>query len=170
MEGKFYVNPVLWAVENNITSGTSTTTFSPDQECTRGQVVTFLWRTAGKPEPVSTEHPFTDVRSNAFYYKAMLWAVENGITSGKTATTFAPDAACSRAEVVTFLWRAAGKPAPASMDCAFTDVKTGGFYYKAMLWAVENNITKGMTKTTFEPNSICNRGQVVTFLYRDVMN
>lgn len=170
VEGKFYVNPVLWAVENNITSGTSTTTFSPDQECTRGQVVTFLWRTAGKPEPVSTEHPFTDVRSNAFYYKAMLWAVENGITSGKTATTFAPDAACSRAEVVTFLWRAAGKPAPASMDCAFTDVKTGGFYYKAMLWAVENNITKGMTKTTFEPNSICNRGQVVTFLYRDVMN
>ena len=104
-EGRYYYDPVLWAVENGITAGITPTTFAPDSNCTRGQVVTFLWRAAGKPEPKTTVHPFTDVNEKAYYYKAMLWAVENGITAGMTATTFAPDQTCNRGQVVTFLYR-----------------------------------------------------------------
>ena len=165
-DGSFYINPVLWAVENGITAGMTDTTFAPMTECTRAQVVTFLWRAAGCPEPVSTEHPFTDVEEGRFYYKAMLWAVENGIAYGMTETTFAPDAKCTRAQVVTFLWRSVDCPGFTSAEHPFTDVKEGTFYYKAMLWAVENEITAGMTKTTFAPDATCTRGQVVTFLYR----
>lgn len=164
--GKFYYNPVMWALENNITKGITDSTFEPDTGCSRGQVVTFLWRAAGCPEPTSTEHNFTDVRKGAYYYKAMLWAVEQGITVGTTKTTFAPDDTCTRGQVVTFLWRAAGSPAAVNREHSFTDVRENGYYFKAMLWAVENGITKGTTKTEFAPDDTCNRGQVVTFLYR----
>lgn len=165
-KGAFYYEPVLWAVENGIASGMTDTTFGPGLDCTRGQVVTFLWRAAGKPEPTTMDHPFTDVKEGAFYYKAMLWAVENGITQGTSATTFAPNLPCDRGTVVTFLHRAKGKPAPTTAEHPFTDVDRSRFYYEAMLWAVENGVTSGMTKTTFAPAAACTRGQVVTFLYR----
>ena len=166
-EGSFCYDPVLWAVKKGITNGTSATTFEPNTSCNRGQVVTFLWRAAGSPEPKSTTNPFTDVKEGKFYYKAVLWAVEKGITKGMTATTFEPDTKCNRGQVVTFLWRAKNNPEPTSTEHPFKDVTNPkAFYYKAMLWAVENEITKGMTATTFAPDSICNRGQVVTFLYR----
>ena len=161
----YYYQPMLWAVENGITNGTSDVTFGPKKTCTRGQVVTFLWRAYGCPEPTATNHPFTDVKSGAYYYKAMLWAVENGITTGTSATTFGPNKDCTRGQVVTFLWRAAGSPEPESDDCPFTDVKTTATNYKAILWAVENGITNGTSPTTFSPNKTCTRGQVVTFLY-----
>ena len=164
--GKFYFDAVAWAVENKITEGVGGNLFAPDKECTRGQVVTFLWRAAGSPAPKSTEHPFTDVKEGKFYYDAMLWAVENNITTGMTATTFDPDGICTRGQVVTFLWRAKNMPKATNTEHPFTDVEEGKYYYDAMLWAVENGITDGMTKTTFAPNNTCNRGQVVTFLHR----
>ena len=167
-EGKFYYKPVMWAYYSDpqVTAGTDETHFSPNKDCTRAQVVTFLWRAAGCPEPTITEHPFTDVKSTGFYYKAMLWAVENGITAGTTPTTFGPNKACTRAQVVTFLWRAQGEPEPTTTDCPFTDVKSNSAYYKAILWAVETGVTAGTSATTFSPGKTCNRGQVVTFLYR----
>ena len=166
IEGKFYFDAVEWAVKNNITKGMTDTTFEPSTECTRGQVVTFLWRAAGSPEPKSTNNPFTDVKEGKSYYKAVLWAVENGITEGMTKTTFEPGTTCTRGQVVTFLWRAKNKPAATNVEHPFTDVKEGKFYYDAMLWAVENKITEGMSSTTFVPDGTCTRGQVVTFLYR----
>lgn len=162
----YFYTPVLWAVENGITSGTSATTFSPDQTCTRSQVVTFLWRAMGQPEPETTETAFTDIAPGAFYYKAVLWAVENGITSGLNATTFGPGEPCTRAQVVTFLWRALGKPESKNVQTDFTDTLPGAFYEKPVLWAVENGITSGLNATTFAPDNACTRGQVVTFLYR----
>ncbi len=162
----FYYKPTLWAVANNITTGTSKTSFSPNEACTRGQIVTFLWRAAGCPEPKTTTMPFTDVGSKAFYRKAVLWAVENGITSGTSKTTFSPNDPCTRGQIATFLWRAKGKPTPTSTNMPFNDVAKKDFYYKAVLWAVENKITSGTSKTTFEPNVSCTRGQIVTFLYR----
>lgn len=164
---KFYYEPVLWAVEKGITQGDgSSNTFNPDGECTRGQVVTFLWRAAGEPEPNTTEHSFTDVKEGKYYYKAMLWAVEKGITNGLTATTFGPDEKCSRAEFVTFLWRAEQKPA-AQGSTSFTDTEANRFYTDAVVWAAENNITNGDgSDTIFNPTGECSRGQVVTFLYR----
>lgn len=165
-KGRFYYVPVLWAVENGITKGMTETEFQPDGICTRGQVVTFLWRANGSPKPTSTNNPFVDVKEGAFYYNAVLWAVENGITSGMDPTHFAPNEPCTRGHVVTFLWRAMGKPAAKNQNNSFTDVKEGAFYYRAMLWAVEKSITVGMTQTTFEPNTACTRGQIVTFLYR----
>ena len=149
-----------------MTSGTSPTTFSPTMDCSRAQVVTFLWRAMGSPEPTGTANPFTDVSPDAYYYKAVLWAVEKGITKGATATTFAPDATVTRAQFVTFLWRAANLPA-ASGTNPFTDLTdTGAYYYNAVLWAAEQAITAGTSATTFSPDDICSRGQVVTFLYR----
>ncbi len=165
-EKAFYYDAVEWAVKNNITKGMTDTTFEPGTACNRGQVVTFLWRAAGSPAPSSDKCDFTDVKKGAFYYDAMLWAVENGITKGMTDTSFAPNAICNRGQVVTFLHRAVGSPAPSSTSTNFTDVSEKGFYYNAMLWAVENGVTKGMTDTTFAPTADCNRGQVVTFLYR----
>ena len=165
-EKAFYYDAVAWAVKNNVTNGMTDTTFAPNSACNRGQVVTFLWRAAGSPEPTTTTCNFTDVKSGAFYYKAMLWAVENGITKGMTDTTFAPNAICNRGQVVTFLHRALNSPAPSATSTNFTDVSEKGFYYTAMLWAVENGVTKGMTDTTFAPTADCNRGQVVTFLFR----
>ena len=141
------------------------TTFNPNGNCQRAQVVTFLWRAAGSPEPTKNENPFTDVKETDFYYKAVLWAVEKGITNGLTADTFGPFALCNRAQVVTFLWRAMGSPA-STADVAFTDVVPGQFYSTAVAWAVENGITNGISATEFGVGGTCNRAQVVTFLYR----
>ena len=165
-EKSFCELPVAWAVGEGITTGASGTKFSPNGNCTRAQVVTFLWRAAGEPNPKSTSCKFKDVDKNAYYYKAMLWAVENGITTGTSATKFNPNGKCSRAQVVTFLWRAAGEPNPKSTSSPFKDVDKTAFYYKAMLWAVEREITAGTSGTTFSPDKTCTRGQVVTFLYR----
>jgi len=166
---KFYYDAVYWAfnAEPQITKGIDDTHFGPDKDCTRGQVVTFLWRAAGCPAPVvTTSSKFTDVKPGAFYELAVAWAVEKGITKGETDTTFAPDATCTRGQIVTFLWRFKGEPAPASTTTPFTDVNPNGYYMKAVDWAVEAEITKGLTETTFGPDATCSRGQVVTFLYR----
>ena len=162
----YYFEAVRWAVANNVTNGTSATTFSPDEGCTRAQAVTFLWRTAGKPAPAESKNPFTDVKEGTYYYNAVLWAVEKGITNGTSATTFSPDEECTRAQAVTFLWRAAGKPAPTESKNPFTDVKESKYYYNAVLWAAEKGITNGTSKTTFAPDGTCTRAQVVTFLFR----
>ena len=161
----FYTSPVIWATETGITKGTTETTFAPNQGCTRAQMVTFLWRAAGSPEPKSNSNPFTDVDKNSPYYKAIQWAVEKGITNGISATQFSPNATCTRAQIVTFIYRAAGEPAVKSTTNPFKDVKQGA-YYKAILWAVENGVTNGFTANTFSPSSTCTRGQGVTFLYR----
>ena len=167
-EGRFYYDAVLWAVEKNITKGTTATTFSPDATCTRGQVVTFLWRAAGSPEPTSDQNPFSDVRIGAYYDKAVLWAVEKDITKGTTATTFSPDSGCTRGQVVTFLHRFEKMPSPGSTENPFADVSPDRFYYEAVLWAVEKGVTNGTTPTTFSPETVCTRAQIVTFLYRDL--
>ena len=165
-ETQFFYDPVLWAVENGITSGISAEAFGPFVVCNRAQVVTFLWRYAGSPEPTATENPFIDVQAGSFYEKAVLWAVENGITNGVSANEFGPGLACNRAQVVTFLWRLMKQPAPATTEHPFTDVVPGSFYEQPVLWALENGITTGATATTFNPNGECLRAQVVTFLYR----
>ncbi|MBQ4549493.1 MAG: S8 family serine peptidase [Oscillospiraceae bacterium] len=162
--GSFFHIPVLWAVQQGITSGTDATHFSPGQSCNRAQVVTFLWAAAGRPEPRSTVNPFTDVPKGSFCEKAVLWAVEKGITSGTDATHFSPLASCNRATVVTFLWAARGKPTVTSEN-PFTDVPAGSWYEKPILWAKANGITSGLSTTEFGAASICNRAQVVTFLY-----
>ncbi len=158
---------VDWAVANDVTKGTTETTFSPDTACTRAQAVTLLWRAAGCPEPTLTKNPFTDLSSDSFCYKAVLWAYEKGITLGTTATTFAPNAAITRAQAVTFMYRAAGSP-KVSGNNVFTDVDSGSFCFSAVLWAAENGITLGTTAATFSPNAGCTRGQLVTFLYRQL--
>ena len=165
-EGQWYFEPVLWAVEQGITSGTSATTFAPNAICSRAQVVTFLWRAMGSPEPASAENPFSDVNAADYFYKAVLWAVENGITSGTGGGKFSPNSPCTRSQVVTFLWRTMGQPAPQRTDNPFTDVASGIYYYQPVLWAVENGITSGTSATTFAPDNPCTRAQVVTFLYR----
>ena len=167
-EGSYYYDAVLWAAnrEPEVTTGVDDTHFYPNRTCSRAQVVTFLWRAKGMPTPYSTTCSFVDVKKTAYYYTAMLWAVESGITNGKDSTHFGPNVECTRAEVVTFLWRAAGEPEPKSTTCPFKDVKTTGYYYKAVLWAVEKNITAGTSATAFSPSKTCTRGQVVTFLYR----
>ena len=165
-EDAFYEDPVIWAVEKGITNGISATEFGAGNICNRAQVVTFLWRAAGQPEPTSMENPFTDVASGSFYEKAVLWAVEKGVTNGTSATTFGPNDPCNRAAVVTFLWRAAGQPEPANTVHGFADVAKASFYEKAVLWAVENGVTNGISATEFGPTTSCNRAQVVTFLYR----
>ena len=164
---QYYYEPVYWAVDKSITTGTGAATFSPNAGCTRAQVVTFLWRAAGEPEPTKGDNPFQDVKPNAYYYKAVLWAVEKGITTGTSATTFRPDATCTRGQIVTFLWRYNDMPEPTKTDNPFADVKADQYYYKAVLWAVEKDITKGTSDTKFCPDSTCTRGQIVTFLYRD---
>jgi hypothetical protein len=164
--GSFFYEPVMWAIENGITNGTSATTFGPNDQCMRAHVVTFLWRAVGSPEPTRTDNPFVDVKPTDFYYKPVLWAVENGITSGMDATHFGPTAYCNRAQVVTFLYRTMGNPTVGAATNPFTDVAAGSFYEKPVLWAVENGVTAGLSATSFGPNSICNRAQIVTFLYR----
>lgn len=164
--GSFFYDPVMWAIENGITNGTSATTFSPNDQCMRAHVVTFLWRAVGCPEPTKMDNPFVDVKPTDFYYKPVLWALENGVTSGMDATHFGPTSYCNRAQVVTFLYRTMGSPELDGMDNPFTDVQAGAFYEKPVLWAVKNGITNGLSATSFGPNSICNRAQIVTFLYR----
>ena len=165
-EGSFYYDPVIWAVAKGITNGTSATTFGPGDSCMRAHVVTFLWRAAGSPEPTSTNNPFVDVKETDFYYKAVLWAVENGITNGLDAAHFGPFAYCNRAQVVTFLHRALKSPKPTMTQNPFTDVPAGQWFTDPVLWAVENGITNGLSATAFGPTTVCNRAQIVTFLYR----
>ena len=163
--GSYYEDAVDWAVENGITKGIDDTHFSPDGICTRAQAVTFLWRAAGSPEPETRAMPFTDVPVGSYYYDAVLWAVENGITKGTSDTTFSPNATCSRAQIVAFLWRSEKSPAAGTAN-PFADVKSTAYYADAVLWAVENDITKGTTNTTFSPDADCTRAQIVTFLWR----
>lgn len=163
--GDWYYDAVAWAVDQGITVGTSTTTFSPDVSCTRAQIVTFLWRTDGSPK-VTGENPFTDVKAGDYYYDAVLWAVSRGITTGTSATTFSPDTVCTRAQAVTFLHRAAGTPAAAGSS-PFTDVVSGSYYTDAVQWAACKGVVNGTTPTTFSPDQTCTRAQIVTLLYRD---
>ena len=155
-----------WAVYTGVTSGMTKTTFGPSLTITRGQVVTFLWRAAGSPEPTTEKTDFTDVKKTGFYYKAVLWAVENGITNGVTKTSFDPGGNCTRGQIVAFLYRYAGSPAVDKTNSKFTDVKKGAFYEAAVAWAVAADVTAGTSATTFSPNSVCTRAQTVTFLYR----
>lgn len=165
-KSEYYYDSVMWAAENGISGGTSANTFSPDDICTRAQVVTFLHRMVASPEPAAIDMPFADVAENAFYYKSVKWALGSKITDGTNAITFSPDDNCTRAQVVTLLWRTAGQPKPSGKSNPFTDVKADSYYYDAVLWAVENGITGGTSATTFSPDSNCTRAQVVTFLYR----
>ena len=164
-EDSWYIDYVLWAVENGVTTGTTATTFNPDGNVTRAQAVTFLYAAAGKPEPVSTSNPFVDVTESDYFYKAVLWASENGITAGTDATHFDPNAKCVREQIVTFLYAAADKPA-ATATVSFSDVQPGAWYYAPVAWAVENGITTGMGDGTFGVGATCTRAQIVTFLYR----
>ena len=163
--GSYYEDAVDWAVENGITKGTDNTHFSPDGICTRAQAATFLWRAAGSPKPETRTMPFTDVPAGSYYYDAVLWAVENGITKGTSNTTFSPNMTCSRAQIVTFLWRSEKSPAAGTAN-PFADVKSTAYYADAVLWAVKEDITKGTTNTTFSPDADCTRAQIVTLLWR----
>ena len=163
--GSYYEDAVDWAVENGITKGTDDTHFSPDGICTRAQAVTFLWRTAGSPASKTSAMPFTDVPVGSYYYDAVLWAVENGITKGTSDTTFSPNMTCSRAQIVAFLWRSEKSPAAGTVN-PFADVKADAHYADAVLWAVKEDVTKGTTATTFSPDANCTRAQIVTFIWR----
>ncbi|MBQ5671999.1 MAG: S-layer homology domain-containing protein [Oscillospiraceae bacterium] len=164
-ESDWFYAPVLWAVENKVTGGMTETTFGPNANCTRAQVVTFLYAAAGKPEVKANTEPFDDVSEADWFYTPVLWAVENGITGGISATEFGPNQECTRAQVVTFLYAAAGKPLiTAGSD--FSDVADTDWYAKPVIWAKANNITGGISPTEFGPNNICTRAQVVTFLYK----
>ena len=164
-DGSYYEKAVDWAVKNGITAGTGDNYFMPDGICTRAQAVTFLWRVAGSPTPKTEVMPFEDVPEGSYYYEAVLWAAENEITVGTSATTFSPELTCSRAHIVSFLWRAAGYPSAGTVN-PFTDVPENAYYINAMLWAVKQEITVGTTPSTFSPDEGCTRAQIVTFLYR----
>ena len=164
-EDSYYEEAVNWAVENGITNGVSSDRFDPDGLCTRAQIVTFLWRAAGSPAPKSTGHNFTDVKAGSYYEQAVLWAVENGITVGTSSTTFSPDATCTRAQAVTFLYRASGSPA-VSGSAAFSDVAADAYYADAVAWAEKKDITTGIGGGLFGSNNDCTRTQIVTFLWR----
>lgn len=161
----YYTDAIIWAAENNITSGYTATSFLPDGQCTRGQVVTFLWRLAGQPEPTNSKSGFADVMDNAYYTKAVTWAAERGITTGVDDTHFAPNATVTRAQFVTFLWRYLDRPVYGTFN-PFTDVSSSSVFAPAILWAYENGVTAGTTATTFAPGATATRAQVVTFLYR----
>jgi hypothetical protein len=163
-EDSFYFLPVLWAVDEGITNGTSATTFNPGGDLLRAQVVTMLWRHAGSPV-VQIDNPFTDVKEGDWYYNAVLWAVSEGITNGTSSTTFGPAGVTNRAQVVTFLWRYLDSPKTAAEN-PFTDVDAAAWYGKSVLWAVEQGITNGMSEGEFGVNTNCNRAHMVTFLYR----
>ena len=161
----YYANAVAWAVSEGITSGTAAAAFSPNASCTRGQMVTFLWRAAGSPEPKMAFNPFADVAADAYYYKAVLWAVESGITGGVSANTFAPNATVTRSQTVTFLYRAAGSPTVSGSG--FSDVSGDAYYASAVAWAVQKGVTSGIGNGQFSPNADCTRAQIVTFLFRN---
>lgn len=162
----YYYDAIKWAVANGVTNGMSTTEFVPDGPCTRGQIVTFLWRAAGKPAPTTTttNNPFVDVNEKDYYYEAVLWAVENGITNGMSETEFMPELTCTRAHGVTFLYRAMGKAVDAKAE--FSDVPADAYYAQAVAWAAANGVTNGVSEELFAPDNACTRVQIVTFLYR----
>lgn len=164
-ESDYYYEAVRWAVETGVTTGVSSTEFGVNNTCTRAQVVTFLWRAKGCPVPVSTTDSFTDVSAGVYYYDAMLWAVENGIVTGTSATTFSPNNTVTRGQVITFLHRMMGKPSSSTTN-PFTDVSESDYYYDAVLWALESGVTTGATNTQFNPGTVCTRVQVITFLWR----
>lgn len=164
-QNAYYAKAVTWAVDKEITSGLTSTMFGPNQDCTRGQIVTMLWRAMGSPEPSENKTSFKDIKSSEYFYKPILWAVETGITSGTTTTTFSPNAACTRAQAMTFLWTAEGKPTTLN-TIQFKDVGSGSYYYQAVRWAAKNKITSGTTAATFSPNAKCTRAQIVAFLYQ----
>ena len=165
-ESDYYYNAVLWAVDYGITQGTSETTFSPAQPCTSAQIVTFLWRAFREPEPETTQNRFMDVKAGKYYEKPVRWAAEQNITAGTTPTTFSPGRDCTRAQTLTFLWRACGSPAVSNAENPFQDVKAGSYYYRAVLWAIQTGITTGSSADMFYPNQTCTRAEAVTFLYR----
>ena len=167
----YYHLPMDWAVVNGVTTGVTATTFCPNNSCTRGQMVTFLWRAKGSPESAPQTNPFVDVPAGWYYSKAVLWAYNHNpqITDGVDVTHFMPDRTCTRAHVVTFLWRANGCPEPNSMNNPFPDVPNGKYYTKAVLWAAEQGITTGYDDGTFRPDADCTRAHVVTFLYRSIV-
>ncbi len=165
-ETDYFYDSVQWANEYGITSGVTETLFAPNQNCTRQQAVMFLWRYAGQPDPAIIINPFTDVDSSSPFCKAILWAVEKGITSGKTATTFDPNSTCTRQQIAMFLWRYSGKPTHSITSNPFTDVSRNSTFYDPIMWVVENSITLGNTVTTYAPINTCTRAQIVTFLYR----
>ena len=169
-QGAYYYDAVQWAVGKKITSGTSATTFTPNGICTRAQTVTFLWRSQGSPKAAGAENPFTDVSKDAYYYDAVLWAVEQGITNGTSASTFSPDATVTRGQTAAFLWRVAKQPQVDQTANPFADVTQDAYYYNAVLWAVAKEITNGTSSTTFYPDQGCTRAQIVTFLWRTNSN
>ena len=161
----WFYSPVLWAVENKVTSGKTDTTFAPYEGCTRAQVVTFLWAANGKPAPQTATNPFTDISEGDWFYAPVLWAVEKGITGGTSATTFGPNDTCTRAQIATFLWAAMGKP-PVDDLSGFSDVTDGDWFAAPVIWAKEQNVTTGIGNGKFGPNNTCTRAEVVTFLYK----
>ncbi len=164
----YYHLPMDWAVVNRVTTGVTATTFCPNNSCTRAQMVTFLWRAKGSPEPTQQSSQFVDVPAGQYYTKAVLWAVEKGITTGVDATHFMPNNTVTRAQTVTFLWRMQNKPNPTG-SASFSDVPANAYYAKAVAWALENNVTTGMGGGVFAPNNDCTRAQIVTFLYRTIV-
>ena len=164
-KGAWYYDAITWGADEAITLGTTTTTFSPERSCTRAQILTFLWRYAGMPTAKERQHPFTDVDETAYYYEAMLWGLEQGITTGTTSTTFSPYTPCTRGQIAAFLWRYSGKP-KCSEASPFLDVAPGSYCYDAVAWAAEQGITKGVTAATFCPNRSCTRAQGITMMYR----
>lgn len=158
--GDYFAEPVLWAVEKGITAGTSETTFSPNENCSVAQILSFLWRANGSPKP-TTANPFSDVKSGDYYADAAAWAYEKGMVSG---TAFGGNTPCTRSMAVTYMWKAAGSPS--AKAASFADVSAGADYAQAVAWAVEQEITSGTSATTFSPDSVCTRGQIVSFLYR----
>ena len=160
--------PIDWALTHHVTAGTSPNTFSPGAGCTRAQAVTFLWRASGAPAPATADCPFEDVPETAYYYRAVLWAVERQITSGTSDTTFSPTQVCTRAQIITFLWRAKGSPAASAGEFPFQDVAESAYYRNAVAWAIEKGITGGTAPTAFSPHKTCTRAQIVTFLYKTI--
>ena len=166
LENEYYYEAVLWAAENGIVSGTGMNTFSPDGICTRAQAVTFLHRMVASPEPAAIDMPFVDIKEDSFCYKPVKWALGSEITGGTSNDTFSPNESCTRAQVLTFLWRTAGQPEANGDRNPFSDIDADSYYQKAVLWAVEQGIAGGIDKTTFGPDEDCTRAQVVAFLYR----
>lgn len=180
-DSAYYYDAVTWAANSGVTAGTSQTQFSPEAVCTRGQIVTFLWRAYGSEKVDGQSRMFADVSADAYYYDAVQWAVQKGIASGTSDTTFSPEDSCTRAEAVTFLWRAAGSPAVSEKNSAvdaentretsyFYDISMQSYYYSAVQWANKNSVTGGTGDNAFSPQVTCSRAQIVTFLYRDLVS
>ena len=165
-EDAYDYDAVVWGLSRGVVNGTTMTTFSPDLSCTRAQAVTFLWRAAGRPES-SGNTAFADVPADSYYAAAVAWAAENNVTNGTGGGCFSPDAPCTRAQIVTVLWRAAGEP-ESSGSTAFADVPAGSYYAAAVAWAAENNVTNGTGSGCFSPDDLCTRAQIVTLLYRQL--